>query len=73
MAGSDEPAVLGVVERFARNQGFEVIRRAGGRSMLAELPTLKVNVALVDLHSPKSGAWTCCAPFATPTRAVRSF
>jgi len=51
----DEPGVVAMVERFARGQRFEVIGRAGGRQMLTELPTLKADVALVDLRMPEVG------------------
>ena len=51
----DEPGVIAMVERFARGQGFEVIARTGGRRMLTELPTLKADVALVDLRMPEVG------------------
>ena len=48
----DEPAVVSVVERFARGQGFEVIGRSGGSQIIAELPTLKADAAIVDLRMP---------------------
>ena len=48
----DEPGIIAVVERFARAQGFHVIARSDGREIVAELPTLKADVALVDLRLP---------------------
>ena len=49
----DEPGVTAMIDRFARTQGFDVIARDGRRSMVAELPTLKADVALVDLRLPE--------------------
>lgn len=51
----DETGIIAMIERFARDQGFDVIARAGGRAMLTELPTLKADVALVDLRLPEVG------------------
>ena len=51
----DEPGVLALVERFAQREGFEVIARAGGRELLAELPSLKPDVALLDRNMPDVG------------------
>src|SRR5216110_3437967 len=51
----DEPGMLAMVERFAQTQEFDVIARAGGRQVLAEMGTLKADVALVDLRMPEVG------------------
>ena len=48
----DEPLVLEIVERFAKQQGFEVAFRSSGREALACLPDVKPDVALVDLRMP---------------------
>ncbi len=48
----DEPLVLDIVERFAKEQGFEVAFRSSGREALACLPDVKPDVALVDLRMP---------------------
>ncbi len=48
----DEPVVLEIVERFARQQRFEVAFRRSGREALACLPDVKPDVALVDLRMP---------------------
>jgi two-component system response regulator HydG len=48
----DEPGILAVVERFARGQGFAVITRTEGHGIVAELPAIKADVALVDLRLP---------------------
>ncbi len=49
----DEPGIIAMLQRFASGQGFEVIARAGGRRLIEELPSLKANVALVDLRMPE--------------------
>lgn len=49
----DEPGIIAMVERFARIQGFDVIAHAGGRQLVAELPTMNCDVALVDLRMPE--------------------
>jgi two-component system response regulator HydG len=49
----DEPGIVAMIQRFAGGQGFDVIARAGGRSLLEELPSLNANVALVDLRMPE--------------------
>jgi DNA-binding NtrC family response regulator len=51
----DDPGVIGVIERFALKQGFDVITRTGGRGILDELPGLKPDAALVDLRMPEVG------------------
>jgi len=51
----DEPGMVSLVSRFAADQGFEVIGRAGGQQMLAELPRLKADAAIVDLRMPEVG------------------
>src|SRR6185436_5142666 len=49
----DEPGMIKVVERFGGDQGFEVIGRPGGQTILSELKTLKADVAIVDLRMPE--------------------
>ena len=51
----DEPGVLALVERFAQRQDFEVVTRVGGSALLAELPALKPDVALLDRKMPEVG------------------
>ena len=51
----DEPAMLGLVRRFAEGQDFDVVARAGGHALLAELPSLKPDVALLDRNMPEIG------------------
>ena len=51
----DEPAILGIVRRFAESEDFDVATHAGGRDLVAELPALKPDVALVDRNMPEVG------------------
>jgi len=51
----DDPAVIGVIERFARGRGFDVIGRPGRFGILEELPSLKPDAALVDLRMSDIG------------------
>jgi DNA-binding NtrC family response regulator len=45
----DDPSVLGLVERFARELGFEVYRRSSGREALESLASTKPDGAIVDV------------------------
>ena len=51
------PLVLALVERFAQTQEYDVIARAGGHALLAELPSLKADAAIVDLQMPDVGGF----------------
>ena len=51
----DEPGMVALVGRFARDQGFDVIGRSGGQQMIAELPRLRADAAIVDLRMPEVG------------------
>ena len=51
----DEPGVVALVTRFAQDQGFAVESRSGGREAIADLATLQVDAALVDLRMPDVG------------------
>ncbi len=51
----DEPGMLALVERFAQRQDVEVVTRTGGHALLAELPALKPDVALLDRNMPEVG------------------
>ena len=51
----DEPSVLALVQRFAESEQFEVVTRTGGRDLIAELPSLKPDVALLDRQMPEVG------------------
>ena len=55
LAIDDEPAILAVVKRFAERMGFAVETRTDARAALAELPTLKPDVVIVDLMMPDIG------------------
>jgi DNA-binding NtrC family response regulator len=48
----DEPGIVRLIDRFARNVGFDVTTAASGREALAQLETVKAAVALVDLQMP---------------------
>ena len=49
----DDPGILTLIEHFASQQNINVITRPGGRSLLDELPTIRADVALVDLKMPE--------------------
>ena len=49
----DEATALEVIERFARQLGFDVTSRGGGHDALACFPDVKPDVALVDLCMPE--------------------
>ena len=51
----DEPGVVKLVARFAEKQGFTAIPHSSGRDTLAELHTLKPDLAMVDLRMPDVG------------------
>jgi DNA-binding NtrC family response regulator len=48
----DEPGIIAVVEKFGFGKGFSVISRTDGRGIIAELHSIKADVALVDLRLP---------------------
>ena len=49
----DEPGMVTLVTRFANDQGFTAIGRSGRKEMLAELPSLNADAAIVDLRMPE--------------------
>ena len=51
----DEPAILTLVRRFAEGEDFEVVTHTGGMALLAELPSLKPDAALLDRQMPELG------------------
>ncbi len=51
----DEDAVAPVIERVARQLGYEVDYRSSGRQALASLAELNPDVAMVDLQMPELG------------------
>ena len=51
----DEPGVLSVVERYARQLGFDVATRQGGAEALAYVPEFKPDVVICDLQMPEVG------------------
>ena len=51
----DEPGVLSLVQRFAEGEGFDVITRPGGRTLISELPELNPDAALLDRNMPEVG------------------
>ena len=48
----DEPGILRLIEKFARNIGFDVATAASGHEALEKLQTENAAVALVDLRMP---------------------
>ncbi|MBI4886941.1 MAG: sigma-54-dependent Fis family transcriptional regulator [Acidobacteria bacterium] len=51
----DEPGVLALLQRFAQAKGFDVVTHPGGRALLAELPEIKPDAALLDRNMPDVG------------------
>ena len=49
----DEPGMLALVERFARDTDFNVICHHGGRGALDQIPQVHPDVVLVDLQMPE--------------------
>ena len=49
----DEPGIVGLVSRFARDRGFTVIGRTSSPEIIAELPSLNADAAIVDLRMPE--------------------
>jgi len=45
--------MVAVLSRFAQHRGFTVIGRSGGQQMIAELPALNADAAIVDLRMPE--------------------
>ncbi len=51
----DDPQILPLVERHARQLGFRVVFRSGGKQALESFDELKPDVALVDRQMPDLG------------------
>ena len=51
----DDPTLRSMLERFIREQGFDVMTFPDGRPALASLPSIHPEVALVDLQMPEIG------------------
>ena len=51
----DEPSIRALVQRFGERENFEVIAHPGGHALVAQLATLKPDVALLDRHMPEIG------------------
>ncbi len=50
MVVDDDPEILAVLDRFASQFGFDVVRRSGGREALASLTETRADVLLVDVQ-----------------------
>jgi two-component system response regulator HydG len=48
----DEAGMVALLGRFAKTHGFTVVGRSDGQQMIAELPALKADAAIVDLRMP---------------------
>jgi two-component system response regulator HydG len=55
MVVDDEPEILGVIDRFARGIGFDVISQTGGRDALSSFPQARPDVLLVDVQMAEGG------------------
>jgi DNA-binding NtrC family response regulator len=53
LAIDDEPGMLALVERFARDLDFNVVCHGGGRAALAHVSQVHPDVVLVDLQMPE--------------------
>jgi two-component system response regulator HydG len=51
----DDPSTLDTAERFARDLGFDVVRRGSAPDALLETRTLRPDAVLVDLQGPTAG------------------
>ena len=67
----DEPAVVPIVERFARQLGFTVDYRASATEALALLSVIKPDAAMVDLQMPELSVSTCCGRSGRSIRNAR--
>jgi two-component system response regulator HydG len=55
MVVDDEQGILDVIGRFAQRAGYEVVTCASGREAIAQLPTLRADLVMVDLRMPEVG------------------
>ena len=51
----DDPGFNRLIQQFGRRQGFDVISHGGGSSVVAALPALRADVAMIDLQMPDVG------------------
>ena len=54
----DDPSTLDTVERFARDLGFDVVRRGSAPDALLEMRALRPDAVFVDLQGPTAGLET---------------
>jgi two-component system response regulator HydG len=53
LAIDDEPGVLALIERFARNLDFDVVCHSAGPEAIREIGTVRPDAVLVDLQMPQ--------------------
>jgi two-component system, NtrC family, response regulator HydG len=51
----DEQGILDVIGRFAKRAGYDVVTCSSGREAIAQLPTLRADLVMVDLRMPEVG------------------
>jgi DNA-binding NtrC family response regulator len=51
----DEQGILDVVGRFAQRAGYDVVTHSSGRDAIAQLPSLRADLVMVDLRMPEVG------------------
>jgi len=72
MVVDDEPGILALVDRFASQRGFDVVRRSGGRDALASLTETRPDVLLVDVLMDEVGGLDMLRTLRAATRTARS-
>ena len=55
MVVDDDPAILAILDRFAKRLGFDVVRQTGGRDAVAAVADARPDVALVDVFMSEVG------------------
>lgn len=56
----DDPHIRELVRVFLRNDCFEVVEAEDGVKALAELDSVKVDLAIIDIMLPKMDGWELC-------------
>lgn len=57
----DDPNIRELVSLFLRRENFEVMEAKDGEDALAQLETVKPDMAVIDVMMPRMDGWTLCA------------
>lgn len=56
----DDPELLGILDRFLREEGYDVIRASGGIEAIDSVKKGKPGIVLLDVMMPDMSGWEVC-------------